>query len=154
MDCYVFTQEPTQATYLQLIDFCCSMASQMLLVVRDPQLDPGEEIASKLSSLRPFLVRQALQREWPGTVLLSDDATVYTYSLGGGFEAVLKSQVQSLYAWIHPDAPEDPCFLRDTGDPLLITTSHEQEAYLLLSAQEGEVLRRDFPEVGAIVKKE
>ena len=154
MDCYVFSQEPSEATYLQLIEFCCSMASRMLLVVRDPQMDPGAEIEGKLSLLRPFLVGQALQREWPGTTLYDHDATVYTYALGGGFEGVFKSQVRSLYAWIHPEAPEDPCFLRNNGDPLLITTSHERDAYLLLSSQETAVLLRTFPEVAAMLKKE
>lgn len=154
MECYVFLQDPTSSAYLGLIDFCASRASQMSLVVRDPHIDPGEDIASKLAALEPFLIERALRSEWPGTKLLSHEATVYTYALGGGFEDVFKRQVQSLLGWIHPDAPEDPCFLRGDGEPILITTSHEEDAYLLLHPSESEVLRRSFPEVFAILRRE
>ncbi|XYH95619.1 hypothetical protein ACMHYB_48765 [Sorangium sp. So ce1128] len=154
MDCYVFTDEPTGVVYGQLIDFCCLMAPTMLLVVRDPQLDPGDSIKSQLDLLSPFLLGSSREKEWPGTVLYADEATVYRYSSGEGLQERLKQQAASLFSWIHPDAPEDPCFLRRNGDVLLVTISHEREAYMLLSEDEIQIARRGFPELASILQKE
>jgi hypothetical protein len=154
MECYVFTAEPSGSAYAQLIDFCCSLSSTMLLVVRDPQLGPGESIKSRLTMLNPFLSECARAKEWPGTVLYADEATVYRYGISEGLQNLLKQQEARLFGWIHPDAPEDPCFLRKSGDVLLVTVSHERDAYLLLTPEEFEILRHQFPPLASMLQKE
>ncbi|WP_231864420.1 MULTISPECIES: hypothetical protein [Sorangium] len=154
MDCYVFTDEPGGVVYGQLVEFCCMIAPTMLLVVRDPQLDPGDSIKSQLDLLSPFLLDASREKEWPGTVLYADEATVYRYSAGEGLLERMKQQAASLFSWIHPAAPEDPCFLRRSGDVLLVTISHEREAYMLLSEDEMQIARRGFPELASILQKE
>lgn len=154
MDCYVFTDEPRGVVYGQLVEFCCMVGPMMLLVVRDPHLDPGDSIKSRLDLLSPFLLGSSRENEWPGTVLYADEAAVYRYSSGEGLRERLKQQAASLFSWIHPDAPEDPCFLRRSGDALLVTISHEREAYVLLSADEIQIVRRGFPELASILQKE
>ncbi|WP_437678723.1 hypothetical protein [Sorangium sp. So ce131] len=154
MDCYVFTDEPRGSVYGELMDFCCSIASTMLLVVRDPQIDPGASIKAKLALLSPFLVDCAKESEWPGTVLYADEATVYRYSPGEGLQGLLMQQAAGLFSWVHPDAPEDLCFLRRDGGVLLVTISHEREAYMLLSSAEFEALQRQFPELASMLQKE
>lgn len=154
MECYVFTAEPSGSAYTQLVGFCCSLTSTMLLVVRDPQIDPGESIKSKLALLSPFLLECARAKEWPGTVLYVDEASVYRYGVSEGLQESLKQQKAGLFGWIHPDAPEDPCFLRKNGDVLLVTISHERDAYLLLAPEEFETLRHQFPPLASMLQKE
>ncbi|WP_437525279.1 hypothetical protein WME79_37935 [Sorangium sp. So ce726] len=154
LDCYVFRDEPRGFVYGQLMDFCCLIATTMLLVVRDPHVDPGDSIKSQLDLLSSFLLGSSREKEWPGTVLYADEATVYRYSSGEGLQERLKQQGASLFSWIHPAAPEDPCFLRRNGDVLLVTISHEHEAYMLLPEGEVQIVRRGFPELASILQKE
>lgn len=154
MECYIFTVEPSGSAYAQLIDFCCSLTSTMLLIVRDPQTTIGESIKSKLAIFNPFLSECPRAKEWPGTALYADEATVYRYCVSVGLQESLKQQQMGLFEWIHPDAPEDPCFLRKNGDVLLVTISHEQDAYMLLAPEEFEVLRYRFPVLASMLQKE
>lgn len=154
MECYVFSVEPADTNYRDLIKFCGSIASKMLLVVRDPEKDPGAEILSVLTRLEPYLVESVRTNKWPGTILLTDQATVYCYRVSEGLDALLSELKTSLFGWLHPEAPEDPCFCRSDGEPLLVTTSHEHDAYLLLTASEHALLERQFPDLAATLRKE
>lgn len=154
MDCYVFSAEPAGAMYRDLIKFCCASASKMLLVVRDPAQEPGAEIRSVLARLQPFLLESVRTNTWPGTILLTDQAMVYSYRASDDLAALLSELMTSLFGWLHPSAPEDPCFCRSDAEPLLVTTSHEQDAYLLLTASEHDVLERRFPSLAAMLAKE
>ena len=51
MKCYVFMSEPAGSAYSELVEFCCLLASKMILVVRDPQIKPGDAIRQKLARL-------------------------------------------------------------------------------------------------------
>ncbi|HRI48934.1 MAG TPA: hypothetical protein PLW65_02025 [Pseudomonadota bacterium] len=140
--------------YRDLIKFCCSSASKMLLVVRDPEQEPGAEIRGVLSRLNPFLLESVRTNTWPGTILLTDQAMVYSYRASDDLGALLSELVASLFGWLHPSAPEDLCFCRGDGQPLLVTTAHEQDAYLLLTASEYAALGRRFPSLAAMLRKE
>ena len=129
-DCYVFAEEPSGPAYGELVDFCCMVASTMLLVVRDPQLDPGESIQATLDQLSPFLAGKRLTGEWPGTVLLGDEANEYRYRVNDHLRRLLRNRCDRLFGWLHPDTPEDPCFFRAEDDVVLVTTSHEKEPRL------------------------
>lgn len=154
MECYVFSMEPAGATYRDLIKFCCSLASKMLLVVRDPDMDPGVKIRSVLTRLAPFLVETVRSNQWPGTELLTDQAMVYGYRVSEDLARLVSEMTTSLFGWLHPNAPEDPCFCRSDGEPLLVTTSHEHDAYLLLTASEHALLEHKFPDLAAMLRKE
>jgi hypothetical protein len=154
MECYTFVVEPTDAVYQDLIRFCCSIASKMLLVVRDPEKEPGAKISGILSQLEPFLLESVRVKEWPGTILLADQAMAYWYRVSDALAIRLCDLRTSLFQWIHPDAPEDPCFCRDNGEPLLVTTSHEHDAYLLLTANERATLGDRFPDLSAVLRIE
>ena len=95
-----------------------------------------------------------LSREWPGTILLSDEASVYWFRVSADLGEKLKRQVESLFEWVHPELPEDPCFFREDGEVLLVTTSHEQDAYLLLKPAEVDVLASQYPELMLLLRRE
>ena len=154
MECYVFSGEPAGAIYRDLIKFCCASAAKMLLVVRDPAQEPCAEIRGVLTRLEPFLLDSVCTNTWPGTILLTDRAMVYSYRACDELAALLSEVMSSLFGWLHPSAPEDPCFCRSDGEPLLVTTSHEQDAYLLLTASEHAALERRFPGLAAMLAKE
>lgn len=50
-----------------------------------------------------------------------------------------------LYAWEQPLLPEDLCLLRSEQEPMLVSISHESDAYLLLSEDERQVLLSAVP---------
>lgn len=154
MECYVFSTEPSGARYQDLIKFCCSIASKMLLVVRDPEKEPGVKISSVLARLEPFLRESVSTNTWPGTLLLADQARVYKYRVSDDLASILCDLKASLFEWIHPEAPEDLCFCRENEEPLLVTTSHEHDAYLLLTPEEQAVLVRQFPDLAGALEKE
>jgi hypothetical protein len=154
MECYVFTSEPVGSSYFQLLDYCCSVAAEVILVVRDPDMDPGDPIKRELAGLSQYLLGCDRAKEWPGTVLLSDEATVYRYRVSDDLCAHLKKQKTGLFQWIHPEAPEDLCFMRENGNAILVTISHERDAYLLLTADELHVIQSQFSMLGTILRKE
>jgi hypothetical protein len=125
----------------------------MILVVRDPGLKGGPTLEQKLAELHPYLIAVSRTAEWPGTILYGDEADVFRYRVSSGLERELK-QMECLWGWIHPDAPEDPCFFRADGELLLVTTSHERDAYMLLAEEEYEALRRDFPGLASVLHEE
>jgi len=155
MECFVFSVPPKGRVYLELVQFGCSVASKLLLVVRDPQIDPGEGIRGALLTLQPYLIKSGVASQWPGTILLSADmATLYWYRIAEGLEPLLLHMQSDLFEWLHPQAPEDPCFCRHDDEPVLVTISHEHDAYLLLSEPEIALMRSRFPVLAAAVRWE
>jgi hypothetical protein len=153
-NCYVFTTEPEGASYVELVAFCCSLASKMILVKRDPDIGPGAGISEKLAQLSEFQIGVALAREWPGTTLYGHEALIYSYRVAPGLSNVLQVLASHLFAWMHPEAPEDMCFFRESDRVLLVTTSHEADAYLYLSAGEFQNLTTRAPHMAAILRLE
>jgi hypothetical protein len=147
MNCYVLTSAPEGTAYAELVAFCCSLASKMILVVRDAERSPDPRIEERLMGLQEFRIETRRAREWPGTVLFDHDAMVYWHRVTPSLEAALLSQSSHLFEWVHPAAPEDPCFFRADGSVLLVTTSHEADAYLILSESEFSRLADRAPEL-------
>jgi hypothetical protein len=154
MNCYVLLSEPAGSVYRDLVDFCCLLSSRMILVVRDPHIDCGDSIRGHLAELRQHLVEVARVREWPGTILHADEAEAYSYQVTADLGELLKVRVSRLFEWIHPSAPEDPCFFRSNGQVVLVTTAHESDAYLMLTGSEFALLGRSFPDLANHVQKE
>lgn len=92
--------------------------------------------------------------KWPGTILFSEQATVYAYRVSAELAGPVSELESHLFGWLHPDAPEDPCFCRSDGEPFLVTTSHERDAYLLLTNREHAFLAQEFPTLAGLLRKE
>lgn len=154
MESLTFGVEPCGDEYVELIEFCCSKATAFLLVVRDPERDPGLGVGRSLQALAPWLVEQKRAREWPGTVLLADEAAVCRSRVDERLGAELLRQRERLFGWIHPEKPEDPCFLRADGGPLLVTISHEHDAFLSLASAEVDAVSRELPALHGVLRRE
>lgn len=154
MNCYVFTTEPDAVAHTELVELCCCLASKFILVVRDPERDPGARIEQKLARLSKHRLETMRAHEWPGTILLGDDALVHWHRVEPGVQRALQELASHLFEWVHPALPEDPCFFRADGRVLLVTTSHERDAYLTLTEHEHRALTERAPAVAAILRLE
>jgi hypothetical protein len=149
MNCYVLSEEPSGPTYDALIDFCCSTAARMMFVVQDPH----PSIEQKLDCFRPDFINEERVREWPGTILHGGEATAYWHAVTPRLQQSLKAQATRLFEWVEY-MPEDPCFFRVNGQVLLVTTSHERDAYLMLTDEERMIIQQTFPALAAILREE
>lgn len=150
MKCLVFMDEPIGPIYCALLDYCCSVAASMMIVVRES----APTIERALAELRPDFLRAERVHEWPGTVLLcGGEATAHWYAVSPRLRENLKALASGLFEWVGAK-PEDPCFFRADGQVLLVTTAHERDAYMLLTEQEHEALVRQFPDLAAILCEE
>ena len=154
MTCYVLTSNPTGAEYESLVEFCCSASVEMILVVREPRTEGDPSLRQTLADLSPHLIRITQTSEWPGTILYEDEADVYRYRVSPSLQLELERMASSLFDWVHPDVPEDPCFFREDGSVLLVTTSHERDAYLLLTDDEYTTVKRRFPVLASLLREE
>ena len=136
---WTIEDEPRGETYKALVREAASCCSTALLVVRDGIPGKGR-IDETLSKLAPFFIRESRETIWPGTELMTGTARILRYTLSEKCAAVLSATVHGLYDWQQPLLPEDLCTLRDDGRPWLVTISHERDAYLCLSEQEGKVI--------------
>src|SRR5262245_39445509 len=93
-------------------------------------------------------------RQWLGTILLADEAILYWSRVSDGLCSRVSQMKQGLFEWIHPGAPEDLCFCRDNSEPILVTTSQENDSYLLLTEAEIALLQKDYPMLWEVLEKE
>ena len=141
---YDIETEPRGDVLTSLLAFCASRSTTALLVIREK--DWLNNTARRvLSELEPHLLSKEESSEWPGTRLLSETATVLRYSVTPGFVSVLRNQTDALYQWQQPERPEDLCFLRQDGTTLLVTITHESDAYLELEEDEYREIMRLVP---------
>ena len=146
-----FVSEPKGSTYAQLLDFCSRHCSQVLLVVREwDWLE--EEALETLEELRAYQVSATESSEWPGTKLLNETATVYRYTMRPELLDILKYSASGLFDWCEPAKPEDLCLLRDQDTPLLVSISHEQDAYLELTEHEFSKVSNELPELAILLR--
>ena len=137
---YTFLTEPRHNAYRELLRLSGAFCSEAILVRRD-SLDVSARFEQVMTALRPFIVRIAETSEWPGTVLLTETATVSRFSLYAESIEILSSYADGLYSWRQPDLPEDLCLLRPDGQPFLVTIAHERDAYLDLAEEAESFLR-------------
>ena len=110
--------EPAGNAYPQLIDLGTRYCERFSLIWRAGEFcEPAIEIA-----LAPHLVREERVVEWPGTKLLGGPpAIMRTYQLTTLSSRVLKA-ADSLYAWQHPERPEDLALYAASGELWLGST--------------------------------
>lgn len=145
--------EPTGETYATFLGLASRWSSTALLVVRG-RLGLSESAAALIAQLEPFLLERSDASSWPGTTLLEDTATVSTYRLDPTVVDALAAATNGLFGWQQPELPEDLCLLRPGGEPWLVTIAHEGDAYVVVDPTELEVLRRDLPDLAAVLREE
>jgi hypothetical protein len=126
----------------------------MILVVRDPRIDPSEALQQKLARLEVCRTGTVLADEWPGTILFGSQATVHSFQVTAGLLQGMKALASHLFEWVHPAAPEDPCFFRADGQVLLVTIAHERDAYLMLTDSDSELVQARFPSLASLLRKD
>ncbi len=145
-------KEPRDEVYRDLLDFALHDCSIGILVVRpDIELNPVGLHAVKL--FEPFLNDKRTEKQWPGTLLTDGTAEVLSYVYSRELCSLLQKQVNGLYEWAQPGAPEDLCLLRPDGSPWLVSISHEKDGYLELNQDERERLLAKVPELFSHLKE-
>ena len=137
-------EEPRGDVYRGLLKATSQGASRFLFVLRSGEA-LGETVAALLSTLEPHLVSRENVREWPGTRLLDETAEACAYHVNAVTLATIENAAPALYHWLHPDLPEDLCVIRPDGSPLLISISHEHDAYLNITERELDEIQRVVP---------
>jgi hypothetical protein len=138
--------EPRGEAYKMLLDYAKAFCDKALLVVR-PDMPLADSALAVLRRIEPYVQETRSMCSWPGTKLFGLSANVYTLKYHNESCAFLKQQVDGLFGWTQPYAPEDLCLLRVDGSPWLVTISHEHDAYLELSPCEAGLLLQAVPEI-------
>ena len=117
--------EPAGDAYARLIDLATCYCERFSLIWRAGELcEPAIEI-----ELAPHLVSEERVVEWPGTKLLGGPpAIMRTYQLSTLSSRVLKA-ANRLYAWQHPERPEDLALYTASGQLWLGSIAHEGDAW-------------------------
>jgi hypothetical protein len=149
----MISAEPRNGTYDTIIELAVRKRMIALLIVRRPERISKAALAV-LDTLGPFVLNQRIASEWPGTVLHGGTAVVREIELNEAAAAVLTSAAQGLYAWIHPDLPEDLCMLRPDRTPWLVSIAHEKDGYFELDAHELAELEAEVPEVQVSLRED
>jgi hypothetical protein len=144
MRAYRIGLEPEGETYKRLIGAAIRVAASGFVVVRDSiELAPSGRAV--LDKLKPFILSETRRDRWPGTVLLDEQASIYTFAVCDGSLEVLLQSAEALYEWQQPERPEDLGFLRSDETPWLLSVAHEGEAFILGSDEELTWLRETVP---------
>ena len=131
-------------TYVRLLQEALNACGSFILVIR-PSLDLIDSGHGVLNKLRPFLISEEEKSEWPGTQLLDGTAQVNSYELTLLAAEVLTEVASGLFSWTQPELPEDLCLFRADGEPWLVTIAHEEDGFMVLSADETRALTSRIP---------
>jgi hypothetical protein len=136
----IITSEPKNDIYRRLLDLAFDLCDEFILVVRKEQsLELNENAKSVLEKLNDHLKEIKEQTEWAGTILYEHTAYVYHYNTSPKAGEIIKEVSNSLYAWIHPDLPEDLSFYKN-GKPWLVNTAHDKQSFIF-SEDKSEINR-------------
>jgi hypothetical protein len=141
-------KEPRDIEYGALLASLAPHCSEALLVLRDDiGLSPGANELLEVLTAHGSASKRA--RSWPGTELMSNEATVVRMPLTQSTLQLLTGAVSGLFDWIQPARPEDLCLLRADGSPLLVSVAHERDAYLELRPSELKLIARVWSSVNS-----
>src|SRR5579875_897363 len=150
---YTLIQEPAQQVYYHILEYALKQVQIGLFVVR-PDMPLSTQGTNLIEELKPFIQKQIVSDEWPGTRLLTGNAIVYYFVYNRETLAILKKASDRLYQWLQPDLPEDLCLLKSYNKPWLVSISHEKDAYFILDEAEFSSLVIDIPELGNRLSKD
>jgi hypothetical protein len=117
--------EPVGRAYAQLIAAARASCATFSLAWRDKKV-VDERVVDELG---PHLLRKERTNKWPGTTLGGGQlATVCFYHLND-FSAGVLRRAERLYAWQHPDRPEDLAFYSASSALWFGSIAHEADAW-------------------------
>lgn len=144
--------EPRGHTYNDLLYRSFPWCAELWLVVvpisggGDALLPTGRDV---LRELEPYLRSADEAGEWPGTRLEAGaTARVHRYALRPPVLDVVAGATDRLYAWRHPELPQDLALVRADGTPFLATVTNEAWAGLTLDDDERQIFGGTLPELG------
>lgn len=141
---YTLLEEPMGAEYAGLLRTLSRFCQHALFVVR-PTLPLSSYGRKTLHELECDIVVQEERQEWPGTQLYGGSVIVYLVKITHSSLETLCGRANRLYAWQQPLLPEDLCLMRNKSEPMLVSISHERDAYLLLSEDERQAVLSALP---------
>ena len=141
------------SVYSRLLDFALHECQLALLVVR-PEMELSARGAHVIEQLTPLIYHVADEDRWPGTQLIGQTASVYHFKFNHESLIALQEFSTRLYQWIQPDLPEDLCLLRSPDEPWLVSITHENDSYLILSEPELAVLTAEISELSDMLIKD
>lgn len=144
-------EEPRGNILQRLMHALGQQASGVLLVLRDG-LDLAESGQALLEALSPHLLERKRGSSWPGTTLLTEEATLLRFELGESVLHALIGASEGLYGWQQPRLPEDLAFLRADGTAMLASIAHERDAYLEITDEELDGLTQMVPELATMTR--
>lgn len=128
--------DPRDDVYKNLIDLAFDVCNEFILVVRkEPGLFMNNQGMLILDKLKGSLKEMKKQSEWVSEKLAGNTANVYYYKTDSLAREIIKNASNSLYSWVHPNLPEDLCFIKD-GKPWLINIAHEYESCIKTDCEE------------------
>jgi hypothetical protein len=142
--------EPEGGTYKKLIETASRVAASGFVVVRD-SIELAPSALAVLEELKPFVLNKSRRDRWPGTALLDEQATVYSFTVCHESLEVLSRSVDRLYGWQQPDRPEDLGFLRADETPWIFSAAHEGDAFIVGSDEELAWLTEAVPGLGPLI---
>lgn len=145
-DTYDLTEEPVGDTYRGLVRAAAQYCTAFGLVHQ--RRERTAEVDRVLRTLAPHLIDVKQGSSWPGSeVSAGYTAEVFTYRLVDATVEALVTMVDRLYGWEQMDRPEDLHFLRPDGTVWLGTTAHENDGWIVLSADEYIELQHRLPKL-------
>lgn len=144
-------EEPRGDVMARLLRALGQHSSVAMMVLRDG-FEFDESARALLTRLAPNLIDRRRSASWPGTVLLSEEATTLRFVLNEAVVGELIAAADGLFEWKHPALPEDLALLRGDGTVIYGSICHEGDAFLDLTAEEYETLCASVPELATICR--
>lgn len=132
--------EPVGDQYAQLLEALTVRCNEVGFHLDLPLEPSGLRL---LEQLHPYLLRQEVTTETPGSTALSP-LIVQHYRLDEHTAEVIIRAAGGLYDWQEPNLPND-LFLSHDGRPVLVTLASDGESYLILSGAQRDQLTIALP---------
>ncbi len=138
---FLVSSSMRDANYHLLLDNMARFCSRFSLVWGRPTMCRGTSLSQRsmelAQQLAPYQLEESRVLEWPCTTIVSpvpiDDRPILRVFTSDPLAIeVLKRTRPSLFHWLGPAFPEDPCFYTLSGDCCLATTSHEKGAIIYI----------------------
>lgn len=144
-------QEPRGEVMARLLRALGQHSSVAMMVLRD-DFELDESARALLTRLAPNLIERKRSCSWPGTVLLSEEATILRFVVNDAAVGELIAAADGLFEWKHPALPEDLALLRGDGTVIYGSICHEGDAFLDLTDEEYETLCASVPELATMCR--
>lgn len=146
----VFTTEPRDEAYVDLLRFCQAQATHAAFILQSSSPLVLDRVGHVLEPLRPYLTSIDQVSAWPGHRLGElSHVERYLYPTRDEVIDVLATAARGLFDWTNPELPDDLHFL-DADEVVLGQVAHEKFAWIGAAKSASETLP---PSVAAIVRE-